>query len=233
MAEQPYPTLPDAIGGEAPPFRWCIGRNGNFDTPLAYIQVPKDHPWDGKNYDDVPLDVHGGPTYGRRDADGLQWFGWDYSHYGDWVNYRIGGPMEGKRWSPEEVRAHVDGAIAQARIAAVVVEEVTPYPLTAPLQVEWCTRVQQAFKDLMLPGYMLPGMMDYIVLGLMPGEFLTALFCNDLRSACSTADDANAEAIHRWGRFLNLIPSDCFGSRPLVTAWCEHQGLKYQPREKK
>ena len=68
----------------------------------AYIRIPDDHPWNGLvdktrdipghtlnvGYNDIPLDVHGGPTFSARvkgDAwpqgftDGA-WVGWDYAH---------------------------------------------------------------------------------------------------------------------------------------------------------
>jgi hypothetical protein len=48
----------------------------------GYVSVPKDHPWHGKTYDEVGLDVHGGLTYaGMRDD--LWWFGYDCAHLGD------------------------------------------------------------------------------------------------------------------------------------------------------
>jgi len=62
---------------------------GNFYT--AYVGIPEDHVAAGLSYDDVPVDVHGGLTYGRDelaevDEDGekpVKWFGWDYNHATD------------------------------------------------------------------------------------------------------------------------------------------------------
>ena len=48
----------------------------------GYVSVPKEHPWYGKDYNEVDLDVHGGVTYaGMRDD--LWWFGYDCAHLGD------------------------------------------------------------------------------------------------------------------------------------------------------
>jgi len=48
----------------------------------GYVTVPKDHPWHGKTYNDVDLDVHGGLTYAGME-DGDWWFGYDCAHFGD------------------------------------------------------------------------------------------------------------------------------------------------------
>lgn len=48
----------------------------------GYVSVPTEHPWYGKDYNEVDLDVHGGVTYaGMRDD--LWWFGYDCAHLGD------------------------------------------------------------------------------------------------------------------------------------------------------
>ena len=53
----------------------------------AYVGVPSDHPLSGRDYDDIPLEVHGGLTYASQGKDpwptGWFWYGWDYAHAGD------------------------------------------------------------------------------------------------------------------------------------------------------
>lgn len=44
----------------------------------GYVRVPEGHPWHGKDYDDIPADVHGGLTYSGGD-----WIGFDTAHLGD------------------------------------------------------------------------------------------------------------------------------------------------------
>jgi hypothetical protein len=53
-----------------------------------YVRVPPGHPMHSKHYDDVPVEVHGGLTFGRiepcahEDGTGY-WFGFDCAHYDD------------------------------------------------------------------------------------------------------------------------------------------------------
>lgn len=63
----------------------------------GYIAVPKDHPWYGKDYDDIDADVHGGLTFSNHMSDLTRtravgelpgsddyWVvGFDTCHYGD------------------------------------------------------------------------------------------------------------------------------------------------------
>ena len=39
--------------------------------------------FEGKGYDDLDVDVHGGLTYARTEEDGLLWYGYDCAHIGD------------------------------------------------------------------------------------------------------------------------------------------------------
>jgi hypothetical protein len=39
--------------------------------------------FEGKGYDDINVDVHGGLTYARTEEDGLLWYGYDCAHLGD------------------------------------------------------------------------------------------------------------------------------------------------------
>jgi len=49
----------------------------------GYIGIPKGHVAYNKNYDDLPIEVHGGLTYSDMEKDGLNWFGFDCIHAGD------------------------------------------------------------------------------------------------------------------------------------------------------
>lgn len=43
------------------------------------------------NYDDLPVNVHGGFTFGGKWIDPLSkyyWYGWDYGHYGDHLYFK-------------------------------------------------------------------------------------------------------------------------------------------------
>lgn len=51
----------------------------------GYVRVPKTHIAYGKSYEDLPIDVHGGLTFGDVHSINkrFQWFGFDCAHLGD------------------------------------------------------------------------------------------------------------------------------------------------------
>lgn len=56
----------------------------------AYLGIPTAHPLAGFEYDDLPVEAHGGLTYSgaRVHGDGsTYWYGWDYAHSGDRSTY--------------------------------------------------------------------------------------------------------------------------------------------------
>jgi hypothetical protein len=74
-----------------------IKRNPFMGNLCGYVGVPPEHPWYGKNYDDVEVDVHGGLSYAGSCSDGppdqsichvtepgepdhVWWFGFDCGH---------------------------------------------------------------------------------------------------------------------------------------------------------
>jgi hypothetical protein len=83
------------------------GPCGNF---VAYVGVPADNSLAGRDYDDMPLDVHGGLTFaaegGRRIwPAGWYWYGWDYAHAGDVIPGIRSFDEHDKAWTVEEVEA--------------------------------------------------------------------------------------------------------------------------------
>lgn len=84
----------------------------------AYVGLPKDHPLAGHNYDDLPVQAHGGLTFGREAGkqwpEGYYWYGWDYGHAGDFSVYDEkyrDAPSDDKKWTPAEVEADSWNAI--------------------------------------------------------------------------------------------------------------------------
>ena len=83
----------------------------------AYLGIPIEHPYSGKDYDNVPLSVHGGLTFsskGEKDTiypDGFWWYGWDYAHLGDYYFSAISGfdevQGEDNDWTFGEVKKEV------------------------------------------------------------------------------------------------------------------------------
>ena len=63
------------------------------------------------------------------------------------------------------------------------------------------------------------GVDRYLNHGVPPGDFLTALFSNDLKMAFGKADEANTAAMRRWVGFMYGMPSTSQGSPVAVRAW--------------
>jgi hypothetical protein len=54
------------------------------------------------------------------------------------------------------------------------------------------------------------------------GSFLTAVLSNDLKEACSTADDFNRHELYNTVYWLyNNAPASCWGSPENVKAWLD------------
>lgn len=98
--------------------------------PVAYIKIPKNHPFYKKEYDDIckecDIEVNGGLTFSEdclwisetEKLDG--WFiGWDYAHYGDYIGSILGllysNVTDGKKWTTEEIRQEVFNACKQLK----------------------------------------------------------------------------------------------------------------------
>jgi len=67
-----------------------ILRNPDFGTLCGYIALPLKHPLAGKNYNDIPIQVHGGLTYGDKGdgslyEKGYYWYGFDCGHSWDFA----------------------------------------------------------------------------------------------------------------------------------------------------
>ena len=95
--------------------------------PCGYVGIPKSHPFaqrtDGAY--EWPIECHGGLTYDGRqrkldffDEDEFAaycWVGWDYAHYGDYLDYTSPVPMvgQGKVHPVEEVLAEARQVVEQ------------------------------------------------------------------------------------------------------------------------
>lgn len=58
----------------------------------CYLGIPIDHPLAGLNYNNIPIDCHGGFTFGGEGDGGYRpgsfyYYGWDYGHSGDYAFY--------------------------------------------------------------------------------------------------------------------------------------------------
>lgn len=78
-----------------------------------------------------------------------------------------------------------------------------------------------------IPERMMGGIERYVEHGIIPGEFLQAIICNDLQEAFRRADDENFENIAAFvGYFYNKVPASAWGSYEEMTQWSEKGGLK-------
>tara|TARA_R110000824_G_scaffold154956_2_gene327179 strand:+ start:876 stop:1142 length:267 start_codon:yes stop_codon:yes gene_type:complete len=72
-----------------------------------------------------------------------------------------------------------------------------------------------------LPPHMREAAKRYIESGIEPGSFMLAVLANDLTGALTQADSDNREAIFQWAKFLQVIPTDAWGSYIKVKAYME------------
>lgn len=75
----------------------CLLLRGPMGAWCGYVGVGPDHPFHGKSYDDIDVDVHGGLTYADKCGGSIchvpkpgmpadvWWFGFDTAHSGDIV----------------------------------------------------------------------------------------------------------------------------------------------------
>ncbi len=77
-----------------------------------------------------------------------------------------------------------------------------------------------------IPGHMVPGVVNWVLEGKVPGGFLQAVINNDLMGALGKADDTNKHKLWNYGMFFhNFAPSGCYGSPDKVQAWIDKGGL--------
>lgn len=117
---------------ESTGFVCLMARNPILGHWCGYVGLEPDHPWHGKDYDDVPASVHGGVNYGEScmvdvpeflsvchtpepgKPDDIWWIGFDFAHAGDWSP---GSPFKSRKlryWDSASVMAECRKLAAQA-----------------------------------------------------------------------------------------------------------------------
>ncbi|MFH1626086.1 MAG: hypothetical protein ABID54_13165 [Pseudomonadota bacterium] len=82
-----------------------------------------------------------------------------------------------------------------------------------------------------LPEHMRSGTQLYIERGILPGNFLQAVICNNLRESLARADHINtARMSDIAGFFYNETPFNCWGSEKRMKAWAKKGGLLGRPK---
>ena len=82
------------------------------------------------------------------------------------------------------------------------------------------------YKNMYIPERMRTSIDMYVKEGTIPGDFLQAIICNNLKDAFLLADYENFENIGAYASyFYNKVPAVAWGSRDRMIAWAEHHGL--------
>jgi hypothetical protein len=83
------------------------------------------------------------------------------------------------------------------------------------------------------PGNVHPGLEYYFEHGADPGDFLSAVLCNDLKEACMYADNYNQQCLFAIVSWLhNVAPNGSWGSIEAYAAWIAHSGFAAWGRSK-
>lgn len=78
------------------------------------------------------------------------------------------------------------------------------------------------FKEFYIPERMMESLYLYINCRVRPGDFLTAVLCNDLKEAVGRADDENMRNLPAYVAYLyNKAPAICWGSKGKFIDWVE------------
>jgi hypothetical protein len=82
--------------------------------------------------------------------------------------------------------------------------------------------IKEAYGDYGLPAYMWGALERYLVHGIMPGGFLTAVLENDLVNSLGKADRVNQCMLKEWVGFVYMyVPAQAWGSKECVEEWSE------------
>lgn len=85
------------------------------------------------------------------------------------------------------------------------------------------------FKEFFIPSYMGSSIKEYVEHGIIPGRFLTAIICNNLKEAVMYADETNMANLPAFvDYFYNHVPSNIWGSGEAM-AW--HAGNMAEKRK--
>jgi hypothetical protein len=88
-------------------------------------------------------------------------------------------------------------------------------------------KLEAALHVKRIPKRMHPGIIKWILIGQIPGQFLTAVIENDLREAIGKADDENIKILGAYIQFFyNHAPTGCWGSKEKVAQWKQDGGLR-------
>ena len=71
-----------------------------------------------------------------------------------------------------------------------------------------------------IPQRMIPPLYAYVLEGKKPGDYLTAVLCNNLWQSSFCADSENVKLMREWALLVyNYTPSGCNGSKEAMDRW--------------
>ena len=83
-----------------------------------------------------------------------------------------------------------------------------------------------------IPEYMQNAMKRYVLDGIQPGDFLTAVITNNLREAVNRADATNLPLLRTYVRwFYNVAPGNCHGSPQHMRDWIASRTAENAPNQ--
>lgn len=83
------------------------------------------------------------------------------------------------------------------------------------------------FRAARLPHYMFEGVSNYLLKHMPAGDFLMAVFRNDLSAAVAHADAENQRQLVKWVEFLwGHVPAMAWGSSEKVIDWLQAKHRK-------
>jgi hypothetical protein len=81
-----------------------------------------------------------------------------------------------------------------------------------------------------IPEHMQAALRRYVLEGRRPGDFLTAVICNDLRNAVGRADETNLPLLKLYVQWLyNIAPGLCWGSTETMLKWMDERRAETVP----
>lgn len=83
-----------------------------------------------------------------------------------------------------------------------------------------------------IPVHMQEAMKRYVLEGVEPGDFLTAVITNNLRNAVNRADAVNLPLLKTYVRwFYNVAPGNCHGSVEEMKTWIASRTTEDAPNQ--
>ena len=97
--------------------------------------------------------------------------------------------------------------------------------------IRTANKIADEFVRIGLPGHMWDGVERYLTRGIIPGDFLRAVFESSLARAAHHADHYNKHLLYQWASFMHsAMPEPCWGNPDKVQKWSERGGLSRSPK---